>query len=377
MNIPVNSQAIILCTLFALLTALAIGAVLRPLVRRGRKTEGSHELAIYRDQLAEIENDLERGLIAPDEAEGARLEVSRRLIAAGRAVEEGGADNPVRRKLVALGIIALVPFISLVLYFSEGSPQLPDAPFEARVNVPADQLPLEGLVARIEQQLMKAPEDRRALTVIGPAYMQLRRYDDAANTYRTLLALEGKKAELYISLGEALAAAQGGLVQSDARQAFAAAAQLEPNNPRAEYYLGLAELQAGDKPAAIKRWKALLATAKPDAPWRQGLEAAIAEASAAPVAGAQAPGPDAQAMAAAQDMSPQDRQQMIEGMVGRLADRLAKNPKDLDGWLRLARAWQVLGQKDKAAEAIAKARTAFSGDRDALARLDEAEKSLN
>lgn len=147
---------------------------------------------------------------------------------------------------------------------------------------------------------------------------------------------------------------------------------LDPKNPRADYYLGLAQLQSGDREGALKRWKALLEDTPADAPWHAGLEQAIAQASAP-----SAPGPDADAVAAAQDMTPQARQQMIEGMVGRLADQLAQKPDDLDGWLRLIRAYQVLGQKDKAVAALASARSHFRNDKTALMRLDEAQNALN
>ena len=156
-------------------------------------------------------------------------------------------------------------------------------------------------------------------------------------------------------------------------KAFDRAAELDPHEPRAQYYLGVAEIEDGRKEAAATRWKTLLAGAPKDAPWRPGVEAELArlEGRAAPRRG-----PDAADVEAAAGMSPEARQAMIGGMVAQLAARLDENPDDLEGWLRLIRAYGVLGQRKEAEAALGRARATFASDKSALARLQAAEREL-
>jgi cytochrome c-type biogenesis protein CcmH len=143
----------------------------------------------------------------------------------------------------------------------------------------------------------------------------------------------------------------------------------------------IAKEQDGQLAAAIEDWRALLANAPADAPWRKLVEQRLAEDEAklagqpvpakpedVPGAGPQGPSPDD--VAAAQSMSPADRQAMIESMVQGLADRLTQNGDDLAGWLKLVRAYTVLDRKDDALKALEKAKIQFSGNADALQQLD-------
>ncbi|KAB7741574.1 c-type cytochrome biogenesis protein CcmI [Parvibaculum sedimenti] len=370
--------------LFAVLTAGVILAVLRPLRRKRVAGGDDREVTLYRDQLAEVERDVERGVIEPAEAEAAKVEVSRRLLAAAEALEKERAEAGGRKGLsgrgVALAISIAVPVFSMALYLALGSPGLPDQPFNARMAAPVEQLPIDALVLRVEEHLKADPKDLRGWEVLAPAYIRQRRYDDAANAWSQAIALGGESAARLAARGEARVFAAGGLAP-EAREDFRKAAALDPHEPRAQYYLGVAEVEDGKKDAAIARWKALLASAPGNASWRPSLEAELArlENPNAPRANAtmsNAPGPNAAQLGAAANMSPEDRQKMIEGMVGGLAARLEKSPDDIEGWLRLIRAYGVLGKKPEAQAALAQARRTFTSDKAALARLDEAEKAL-
>ena len=172
--------------------------------------------------------------------------------------------------------------------------------------------------------------------------------------------------------------ASDGLVTADAARAFADALALDPNEPRSAYFLGLAAEQDGRAADAARIWGQLLARTPADAPYRPVVAAALARvggtAPAAP--GVAAPGPGAADVAAAAALSSDERNAMVRGMVDRLAQRLDSAPDDIEGWLRLVRAYGILGDKDKAAEALKKARATFKDNAEALGRLDAAEKEL-
>ena len=166
------------------------------------------------------------------------------------------------------------------------------------------------------------------------------------------------------SLGEALTLEADGTVTPAAVEAFNKALAAQPDDPRALYYLGLHEVQAGDSRAALKRWQALEAKSPPDAPFLPMLRAEIARVArdAGVAANTAMPQPSREQQEAMAAMAPEQRQQAIRGMVEGLAARLKDNPQDRGGWLRLANAWKVLGENAGAIDAYAKA--------DALAPVD-------
>lgn len=380
-NEPSLSESIseiLLWLLFAAMTAAAIVAVLRPLTRRIEAEDDERELDLYKDQLAEVARDLERGTIEPAEAEAAKVEVSRRLIAAADTLERRRASPRVgtrasTRRGAAIAIVLAVPAIALATYLTLGSPDLPDQPFKARLSKPVEELPLEALVLRVEEHLKSDPQDLRGWEVLAPAYIRQRKFAEATAAWSRAIALGGESAGRLAARGEAEVLAANGIVVPAARADFARAVALDPVEPRAQYYLGVAEVEDGRKDAAARRWKSLLASAPKDAPWRQGIEAELATLENPNAASR---GPTAEEIGAAAEMSPEARRQMIEGMVGKLAARLEASPGDLQGWLRLINAYGVLGKRAEADIALSRARKTFAGDTAALARLDAAEKAL-
>ena len=358
----------------ALMTAAAIFSVLWPLARRTPLRAGS-DIAVYRDQLEEIERDRAAGLIGGSEAEAARIEVSRRLLAAADMASPAPAgDTRWRRRAAAVVALVLLPLGAASLYLALGSPQLSGQPQAARREGPAEQRPIAELVGRVEAHLEQNPEDGHGWEVVGPVYMRLGRYDDAVKARRNVLRLLGANADREADLGEALTGAANGIVTADARAVFERAARLNPNDFRARYFLGLAAEQDGRPKEAAEAWRNLLAGAPADAAWIGFVRESLARVD--PTAAVPPIGPSAGDIAAAGEMSPEQRDTMVRGMVERLAERLKQDGSDVEGWLRLMRAYMVLGDKDKARATAASARSALAGDPDKLRRIDDAVKGL-
>jgi len=364
----------------ALMTAAAVWAVLWPLARRGRDLRSGSDVAVYRDQLAEIQRDRAAGLIGENEAAGAQVEISRRLIAAADAPAVAPADAASatwRRRAVAVAALTLLPLGAATLYLALGSPSLPDQPLAARVAGARGNPSIDTLIAQVEDHLSGHPEDGRGWEVIAPVYLRLGRFDDAVKARRNALKLNGATAERESALGEALVFAANGVVTAEAKAAFEQAIALDANGVQARYFLGLAAEQDGDRTQAAATWRALIAAAPPDAPWLDLLRSALArvERGAGGVA-AGGSSTDASDDQAAVQLGPEQRKAMIEGMVNRLSERLHRDGADVDGWLRLVRSYMVLGEPDKARAAVVDARRALAGDAVKLRQLDDLLRGL-
>jgi cytochrome c-type biogenesis protein CcmH len=248
---------------------------------------------------------------------------------------------------------------------------LADFPLAARTHAPDATQPLDNLVAQVEAHLEKNPTDGRGWNVLAPVLARLGRYDDAVRAYHNSITYNGDSAGRRADLGEAIAGAAGGVVTSEAKAEFERAVALDADEVKARYFLGLAAEQDGRGADAASIWSAMLAKAPPDAPWRPLIQAALVR-----VGGAAAPALPDGAMAAAKEMSEADRGAMIHSMVDRLASRLKQNGDDVEGWLRLVRAYMVMGDRDRARSAQADARQAVANDAERLRQLNEGLKNL-
>ena len=353
----------------AALAAVASLSVLIPLYRgRVRRPAGAPALSIYRDQLGEVDRDLDRGLIGAGEAEAARTEIARRLLRADEAgrTEVAAAPERARRIAATVAVIAM-PAIALGLYLVFGSPQLPDRPLAARLSAPVDEQDIGTLVARVEARLAAAPADGRGWALIAPVYLRLGRYDDAARALANANRLLGSDPVREADLGEALVEVNQGLVTADARGAFERARAADPSAVRPRFYLALALSQEGRTAEATAAWQELLAGAPPGAPWVEVARGQLAKLDAAPPPaagrGAPPPGPSAADVDAAANMPQADRIAMINGMVAQLAERLRGAPDDPEGWARLVRSYMVLGRDQDAKAALADAREKLAADK--------------
>jgi cytochrome c-type biogenesis protein CcmH len=355
---------------FALMTAAAIFAVLWPLSRTGRPQNDGSEAVVYKDQLAEIDRDVATGLIGVSEAEAARVEISRRLLAA----VDSRDDRPVvsntglRRSAAIVALVGL-PIVAVAIYLPLGSPRLGDFPLAQRSRAPDVAQPLDNLVAQVEAHLEKNPTDGRGWNVLAPVLARLGRHAESVRAYRNSITYNGDSPDRRADLGEALAAAAGGVVTAEAKAEFERAIALNADEVKASYFLGLAAEQDGRTGEAASIWRAMLARAPADAPWRPVVQAALARVGGSPAL-------SNDAMAAAKDMNETDRDAMIRSMVERLAVRLKQNGDDVEGWLRLVRAYMVMGDRDKARSALTDARQAVANDAERLRQLNEGLKNL-
>src|SRR5580704_5108315 len=360
-----------LWVLFALMTALAIFAVLWPLARRNAAARSGSDLAVYRDQLEEIQRDRAAGQIGDVEAEAAKVEVSRRLIGAADAQAATPAPLPAatvtwHRRAVAVIALVIMPLGVGGLYLKIGSPDLPGQPLQARAaDVPNQSI--ERLVHQVEAHLEANPEDARGWEVIAPVYLRLGRFDDAVKARRNLLRLTGETAERQSDLGEALVGTANGIVTAEARVAFERAVALDAQDVKGRYFLGLAAEQDGRRDDAVSIWRAMVSSAPEGAPWVGFVRSELARLEG---------GPGPEDLAAASNLGPEQRMTMIRGMVEKLADRLHHDGSDLEGWLRLVRSYMVLGDRDKARAAADDARHALVSEPEKLRQIDELVKGL-
>ena len=381
-------------------------ALARPLMRGGAMSAASraeYDMTVYRDQLAEIERDRARGVLSDDQAVAARVEVERRLLSAAEARDKSSA--PARAgaaPLLAAGLAVAVPVLALVLYLQLGRPGLPGQPLADRRDLQsapsaqsADRHPggaagsadtMQTLTDRLAKRLEANPNDAEGWSLLARSYQQLERHRDAVAALERAAALTNRDPAMLSALGEARIMAADGTVPDQARIEFQEVLKQQPKDPRARFYIALAEGQAGRLQASLDQLVALAKDTAADAPFLpmvrerigglaqelkqdpskllasvpQPREAPPQAPSPPPAAATAAPerGPTQADMAAAAQMSPEQRQQMIQGMVAGLAQRLEENPGDVEGWTRLIRALKVMGEEAKASEAVAKAVTA-------------------
>lgn len=358
--------------LIALLTGAAVFAILWPLARKpgGAVSRAAPDVAFYQAKLEEIAREVDGELLSAQEAEAARTEAARRLL---RAADGGAlpakAASRFRTRFVAVLALVVVPALSLGLYALIGHPNWPDDPLAARLNVAPKNMSLAAAIAKVEAHLLRHPDDGRGYEVLVPAYMGVGRLADAVRAAAMAMQKLGPTPQRETIYGETLVYAANGVVTEDARKFFAHAAAADPPPLKALFFLGLAAAQDGDKARALGYWQKLLALVPQGGSGRADLEARIAALEKS-----MPPKPDAAAAIAA--LSPAARQAVIHSMVDRLAARLAQNGHDIDGWLRLVRAYKVMNEVDKARAALVTARHDFGGDAGATARLDALAREL-
>jgi cytochrome c-type biogenesis protein CcmH len=352
------------------LTSLALAILLVPLLlrRHNAASRESYNLAVYRDQLTEIERDAARGLLNAEQAEAARAEIGRRILA---LPPSSAASTSISSRSVAVGAIAVlaVPFAAWLIYARLGAPGLPDQPFAARTTAAKATAGIEHIdigeaVAKIAAHLKEHPEDLRGWLLLGRTELSLGHSAEAVDAYRHAADLSGHRADIMGDWGEAQVIAADGTVTPVAREAFEAALGDKESAPRSRYYLALAKSQQGDVKGALQGWVDLAADAPADAEWLPLVQQRTAEAAAKlgldpatlkTSSGMPSPAAVAATAQATAGASQEERRAMILAMVGNLAARLEQQPDDADGWARLGRSYMVLNEPQKARDAYAHA----------------------
>ena len=355
----------------ALMSAAASVAILRG-AASGARTTGAAEMpagALHRRDLAEVAALAYRGLLEEDERAALRAEAARRLLAAADARPPASEpERPGDRRLV-LAISALAPVLAVAAYIVVGAPAYSDQPFLKRVAAwrggDPRALTAPQMAAVLEVIVTERPGDPEPLRALGIARMAAGEPVAAQTALRRAINLAPGRADLWAALGEAFASATEGEVGSDAQAAFREALKRDPANVPARYYLGRAALAAGDKAAAVAAWRSLESELPAADPRRGALirDIAIAEGRAKPS------GPSSAQIAAAQgQVGPEQIRAMVEG----LAQRLTASPDDPEGWVRLVRAYGVIGDTAKRDAALKTARARYGARPDILKALDAA-----
>lgn len=361
------------------------------------ENELSRDLAVYRDQLSEIDRDIERGVLSAEQADAARTEVQRRILAADQrikkqqptdTIQQTSANKPVRA--IAAGFIVLFIAGGFGLYLDLGNPTMPDRPITSRTDEinavrmaqTADedrQSVLNRAVSDLSQRLLENPDDLRAWELLGASLMALGRPEEAQTAFLETVKRSGRDGDYLAMYAESLIRSNNGQINTTARGVLREAEKTDSTDPRIQFYLGLADAQEGNVGAAVDRWIALANGAPGDAPWLPMVVGRINEAALAQginiegrlnIAENTSPGPSQEDIAAAQEMTPEEQQQMIMSMVNGLAERLEAEPNNPDGWARLMQAYMVLGREDDAKAAFEKASTVFADQPELIARFD-------
>lgn len=337
----------------ALVTALTLAL---PALRRREaapdRAEGA--LAIFRDQLAELDRDAARGLVSGEEARAARTEIERRMLAAARA---RGASPQRADRAGVLAAAVLVPVLGAGLYATVGQPGVPSLPVAERQGERAAEAEMASLTAELRRRLQADPEGgpTEGWILLGQTHLRRGDYAGAVAAFEVATAREDAPAGALTQHAEALIGREGGVVTPPALALVDRALALDPMIPAAHYYRAQARAQAGDPATGRRLLLDRLAEAQGPEPWTEIFVAEInrlgAEAGIAPVQ----PRDVVPGLAEARDRTPEEGEAAIRSMVDGLAARLEAEPSDLEGWLRLGQARAVLGETAEARAAYDRA----------------------
>lgn len=399
--------------LIALLIVAVVAALLVLALVRGRNAAGpaeSFDLQVYRDQLKEVEKDLARGTLSEEDAERTRIEISRKILETDRKIQSGttGGKAPKVATYAAIAATLAVLFGGAAYVYSlEGAPGYPDLPLKARIaaseklmDTRPTQAEMEAeqpatpeglnvdprhkeLVEKLRQVVEERPEDIQGLTLLARNEASLGNYQAAYAVQQRLLTAKGDAATAddYADLADMMSLAAGGYISPEAELALRGALSRDPQNGTARYYIGLMYAQGQRPDVAFRIWRDLLNDSTPAAPWVPLLRATLPEL--AQYAGvkytlppeADTRGPTAEDMQAAAQMSPEERMDMIRGMVNGLADRLATEGGTAAEWAQLIAALGNLGETDRAAAIWGEAQGLFAARPDDLATVRAAAES--
>ena len=359
----------------ALICAIVLLALAWPLVKSSKVSlsRAEQEIAVLRDRLAEIEKEVDQGLLSTEEARSARVEISRLMLeldsSRSTQASASGGKGPGASRKTPIMLVALAPLGALLVYAMTGSPSMPGQPYAGEPTggeaiAQHDAADLSNSMTMLAQRLKENPEDIDGWILLARSYAATGQYQASADAFRNAIRLAPDNLELRGTYGETLVTAMGGIVTPEALQQFKSINQAVPGDKRSRYYLGLAAAQSGQGQEALDIWLNLAAEATPDAPWLPALQSRIQQVSeefGIEVALQMAPsrpepqapsGPTAEEVAAMQALPADEQADMIRSMVARLAERLSEEPDDIEGWLRLARSYRVLGEEENAKAAM-------------------------
>ena len=402
-------------TLVAIGLAAIIAAFLALALIRGRSDDeppAAYDLRVYREQLGEVERDLARGVISEDEAARIRTEVSRRVLEADR---ELAAQKAIGRAPKALSLAAVVTVVLLLLggawalYDAIGAPGYADQPIKGRIaeaetfrktrppqaEAEKQAPPIPGmdapdpeyleLVKKLRAAVAEREDDLRGYLLLARNEAALGNFKAAYEAQARAIELKGGQAtaEDYSTEADMMVLAAGGYVSPEAEAVLEQALNRNPQDGTALYYWGLMHIQTGRPDIAFRVWRQLLSISKPGDPWLEPVRRDMQELAwyagddryqlpPLPGAAGGTRGPSSEDMANAAEMTPEQRQQMIQNMVSGLSDRLAREGGTPQEWAQLIRALGVLGNTEKAGAIWAEAQQVFAAKPDDLAVVRQA-----
>ncbi|NOD46677.1 MULTISPECIES: c-type cytochrome biogenesis protein CcmI [unclassified Ruegeria] len=386
-----------------LIAAFLCFALLRN--RSGEKPSAAYDLEVYREQLAGVDKDLARGVIGEADAERVRTEISRRILAADEQMKKGNAESGPSRAVSIISVVVIALILiggATALYDRTGAVGLPDMPLtarlelaeEVRANRPpqnaAEQLATppqpaqldesyEALLNQLRETVANRPDDLQGQMLLAQHETNAGNFKAGYTAQQRVIELSGDAAtaDAYADLAEMMILAAGGYVSPEAEQALTEALNRDRRHGPARYYWGQMLAQVGRPDLAYRMWVQTLQDSPSGAPWVGAIRAQIDElAFRAGVFNAPdlstAAGPSQEDMAAAAELTPEERQEMIQGMVNQLSDRLATEGGAPEEWARLIAALGVLGQGQRAIDIHKEAMQVFAGNSEALEILDAA-----
>lgn len=358
--------------IWALMGFMALAGAALVLLQLFHKGDGSllasdATLAVLKNQLSELQRDSDRGVISSAEAQAASQEIKRRILIQGREETKRAKASNSRAALIIA--TAFVPLFAGVYYYYAGAPTVTSMAFADRKAEIEEQNRIDDLMSRLASQLENDPDGGaiEGWMLLGQTYVRLNRNADAVEAFGRAALKDGADTVVFSMLGEALIFAEQGIVTPEAERAIDQALALDPTNPAAIYYKATALSQGGEEAAAHDLLLARLNIVTTFEPWMESYvvranmlgqslgRADISLADYAPMLNGAAPGPTAEDVEAASEMTDAERGEFIRSMVARLAERLDSEPDDLEGWMRLGNAYRVLNETDNAIAAYTKA----------------------
>ncbi|MBI0140251.1 c-type cytochrome biogenesis protein CcmI [Bartonella sp. W8125] len=352
----------------AIVTLVVLYAVSRPMEKGQERTvvdSPASDIEIYKNQLSEIAADLQRGLIDKESADEARLELSRNILAAGKQKKDTGFINRRSRglKIVITIAVLCVPLVTIGIYGFLGSPGLQSHPFNDLMMKDPSKLTAEEKLVRTEALFARDPDNGKLADELATGYLVAGRFQDAVNTYVSALRLNGDAAPRLVGYGMALVGYNGGTVSEDAEKSFEKAAKLAPDDFYPRLFIAESLRQAGKIDEAITGLKDYLSRPVKDSVGRQRVEMMIKELEKAKIdAASRANGAKNGAISGSSETSSgtanqpvandNDSSDNIHAMVEQLAQKLEKNPDNLEGWKQLIHSWLVLKETGKAVNAL-------------------------
>ena len=388
-------------------SAITLFALARPILRANRAPEiaGEKDLKVFQDQMESLANDVSRGLVNEADAEATRAEIGRRMLDADKRMQDQTAASTsstiLNRGLVGAIVIGLLGG-TFGLYAMLGSAGFENQPLakrlaslqdqrknrpsqaEVEANQPVITIDADpdyiSLVDQLRTAATERPNDKQGWSLLATHETRLANFAAARTAQEHLIGLYGEEVPLpeYVNLTEIMVLAAGGYVSPESETILVNVLKADPRDPRARYYSGLFMAQTGRADVAYRMWSGLLDEGPEDAPWiaaiRQDI-VAVARAAGVTLAPNDLPGPNSEDIANAQDMSSEDRLDMIQSMVAGLSERLATEGGSASEWARLIRAYGVLEETGSANTIWTEAKTVFASDPAAIALLLEAARA--